>query len=545
MQQLFRLARLPIYLWIVGIYPILHLYVANFGLVQDNQVAHIIAAMLIATTFGYWLAKRFTRDPHKAACFLAIASLYFSTNGHLYSLFVMPNSLLVWNIASAIVVIAIAFACLRLIPRRAYARFTPPFNLIAAALLAMQLVSLLSAHLSARQFADANLVYSQAWQDQPATEKALDSPELPDIYYIIPDGYPSDAQLLSEIGYDNSAFSEALQERGFVIAPHAQSNYGTTLNSLAATLNMRYYASNPTALADLDYMQIEIASNLVTRLLLEQGYTYLQLMSGFLLPSPLADENIEFGANGAITVNLDEGQLSPQRALWGHENEPQALDLLKVDDENLQMPFAPFYFETTLLRIAQPLLEDLRVSSGSTPLGLYSPRRFLGTLEELERITRRPEATFTIAHLMKPHGPLTFDANGNSVEPTWFPSEQAYKAELDFVNQMYLKTLDAILTASDGQALIIFQSDHGTYLGRTNDTSEEFRVFDIYAAYHLPGGTDLKLPQPYTTINSFAILLNEVFGIGLDLQDNRLLAIPQRYDALFEQVDVTEEFLHE
>ena len=80
--------------------------------------------------------------------------------------------------------------------------------------------------------------------------KAYDSETLPDIYYIIPAGYPSDAWLRDEMGFDNSEFTNALEKRGFVIADHAQSNYAFTVFSLASTLNYRYFKDNPTPLGD-------------------------------------------------------------------------------------------------------------------------------------------------------------------------------------------------------------------------------------------------------------------------------------------------------
>ena len=38
---------------------------------------------------------------------------------------------------------------------------------------------------------------------------------MPDIYFIVPDGYPSDAWLQSKMNFDNSAFTEALQGARF------------------------------------------------------------------------------------------------------------------------------------------------------------------------------------------------------------------------------------------------------------------------------------------------------------------------------------------
>ena len=75
--------------------------------------------------------------------------------------------------------------------------------------------------------------------------KANDSRSRPDIYFIIPDGYPSDAWLQQEMNYDNSEFTEAIKDRGFVIVEHAQTNYATTLFALASTFNVRFYDMNP------------------------------------------------------------------------------------------------------------------------------------------------------------------------------------------------------------------------------------------------------------------------------------------------------------
>ena len=540
-SKLARVLRFPLYLWILGIYPILHLYAVNFGLVEDNEVAHALAGMLAATTIAFAFAKRLEPNQHKRALVLALWSLAFSLSGHLYQLMFMPGSLFAWTVCAVSLTLGATILLCRRLPVSTSVRATPSLNLIAFALVAMQLAQLAAMAWDAHRFTDASRAFVSV-DSVKLRAKAMDSPSHPDIYYIIPDGYPSDEWHMTKMNIDNSAFTDALRERGFVIAPHAQSNYGFTLPALAANLNMRYYEASQPGVSDLDYLQMEIAYSKVARLLLERGYTLLQLMSGFLLPSPIADENIEFGVNGAIRVLPAEGRLSPQRVRWGHNNEAQVLDMLKIDETG-QMPFTPLYFETTLLRIALPLLEDLRLASGDATYGLYAPRRYLATLEELERVAQRPEATFTIAHLLKPHGPLTFDENGDAVESTWFPSPQAYEAELSFVNRMFLKTLDSILASSDGQALIIFQADHATIWGRNNPRKIRPIQFDVYAAYFLPDGFDLELPQPYTTINSFTLILNEVFDMGLTLQPDRLTEITHGYDAPFDQVGVTEEFL--
>ena len=62
----------------------------------------------------------------------------------------------------------------------------------------------------------------------------------PDIYYIILDGYPSDANLKEFYDFDNQEFTACLRDRGFYIASESRSNYALTFLSLASSLNLDY-----------------------------------------------------------------------------------------------------------------------------------------------------------------------------------------------------------------------------------------------------------------------------------------------------------------
>ena len=73
-------------------------------------------------------------------------------------------------------------------------------------------------------------------------------------------------------------------------------------DSLAATLNLRYYTRNDSSMRDLDFLRMQIAENEIARRLLERGYTYVQLLSGYLLPSPFADINRDFTPSGMIDI---------------------------------------------------------------------------------------------------------------------------------------------------------------------------------------------------------------------------------------------------
>ncbi len=540
MQMLTWPKRFPVYLWMVGVYPILHLFAANFGMVHEYHVAQTIAVMLIVTSLAYFAGGRLIENPHKAAFFLSLASLYFSTSGHLYTMFVLPRSLLVWTIASAIIVTAIALGCARFIPQHSYAHFTPPFNLIAGALLTLQIVVLLAAANAAQRYVDANSAFFAARANRPGAVKVMDGADRPDIYYIIPDGYPSDARLLTDMNFDNSEFTEALRERGFTIAPHAQSNYGSTYHSLAATLNMRYFKTNPTELNDIDYLKLSMVHSRAADELLRLGYTYVQFVSGYVVASPIADINRDFAPGGPIEIQVDDTVLSTSSMPDRQAEHAQTTS----DTATFRQPFTPLYIDTTLLRIVRSQLEKLRLSEQLVPFHGDDAQRFLDTIDEIGTIAAMPEATFTIVHLMQPHLPINFNANGDIIAQSRKPSHAQFYADLRYSNSQFLRMIDTILQDSTNAPIIVFQADHGSIFGRVWTTENRLTHFDIYAAYYLPEDFDLETPQPYTMVNSFTLIFNEVFDFGLDWQEDRLYDVWKGYDAPFDQVDVTAEFLH-
>ena len=91
----------------------------------------------------------------------------------------------------------------------------------------------------------------------------------------------------------------------------------------------------------------------------------------------------------------------------------------------------------------------------------------------------------------------------------------------------------------------MFQADHGANYGNARIVRQAIYVhFDVYAAYYLPEGYSVDFPKPYTLINTFPLIMNEVFGTDFPLQEDRLFELLQGYDNPFEQADVTEEFMN-
>ncbi|MFP6579194.1 MAG: sulfatase-like hydrolase/transferase [Myxococcota bacterium] len=62
----------------------------------------------------------------------------------------------------------------------------------------------------------------------------------PNIYWIVADSYSNGAELDRHFGFDNHAFIEALEQRGFYVAREAHSNFSNTRLSVPTMMNMEY-----------------------------------------------------------------------------------------------------------------------------------------------------------------------------------------------------------------------------------------------------------------------------------------------------------------
>ena len=532
-------SRFPFYLWLLGFYPILHLYAENLGLVFDGEVVTVLILMLAATSIAFPAANLLLKDRHKTAFILGLCSVFFSLSGHVYELAFATIPLDSWT---EIVFIALG-ATFYLLHKRgsaaSYERITAPANLLALALLIWPVAAIGSDLLTRSEIDLGVSSISSSNSLENTVAKIKDSPARPDIYYIIPDGYPSDGWLSEAMAYDNSDFTRALESRGFVVVDHAQSNYGLTLVSMASILNMRFYGNNKSPFTDLDFLRLAIADNEVARQLQKRGYTFVQYLSGYNIPSPLADINRDFTPEGPIDVNV-VADLSGAVMKNHRGAKRKSADI----GHFFKQSFLALYLDTTILRIRASEIEAIFSQDKYKAYGKFAPERFLDTVNEIESIAAMPEATFTIVHLMKPHGPTSFDENGNTIDGSFDPSHEEYFADFRFTNSKFLQMIDTIIRESENQPVIVFQADHGSKYGRTHTDGGRLTHFNVYAAYYLPKSYSISIPTPYTLINTFPLIFNEIFETDYPMQSNQLFDVPRGYKTPFTQFEVTEGFLH-
>ncbi|MBN1429929.1 MAG: hypothetical protein JXB07_16285 [Anaerolineae bacterium] len=522
-------ANRPLYVWLFALYPILFLFSQNVGRVFESQVIISIAITLLVVTFLFALALLFSQNTAQAGAITAIITVALLTYGHVCNLSDRPG--LTYFLSALYVVLPMGGIALIVwkksaIPERA----TPYLSLIGIALILMTLPSIANYYYRSLVY----LVYAEeaSGNEHP---QLRDSSKRPDIYYIILDGYSSNAQLLRDYGYDNSAFTDALEARGFYVAYDSKTTYGVTLVSLSASLNMRYIDENDQIAAQSspsaeNYFRELIADSLVAKELQAHGYTYVLMLSGFVTPSTIADVNIDFHPEGPVYFSGAEFT-SPDTemhdASWFY-----------------QRPFLPLFLETTAF---SGLIEESQYipTIVGEPYKFWEPERALMTWDEVEKIPEMPEATFTFIHIIKPHVPISFDKDGN-IQPYLLPNtpeyvrKQRFFEELSFVNARTLKMLDTILERSSTPPIIILQADHGSVLGHPESRDGRRTNFEILNAYHFPEQRQCIHDQDIIPLNSFRAIFNCYFGRNYSMLEEQYYAMPANYNDLFyfEEVDI-------
>ena len=159
---------------------------------------------------------------------------------------------------------------------------------------------------------------------------------------------------------------------------------------------------------------------------------------------------------------------------------------------------------------------------------------------------------FVFAHIMMPHSPYLFKANGEPqdqdkvfLELDLEFNKLPYLEQLEFVNKKMQEVIDKLLLESDEPPIIIIQSDHGARMGVPNwntagsDEKLVERIFNNFDAYYLPGERENFADEPRTPVNTFRIIFNSYFNGEYDLLENKMY-YSNPFDNIYQFKDVTD-----
>jgi hypothetical protein len=506
-----RFAGLRAYPFLMAAYPALAMMAANVDQVRIEAVLRPLLLSLLLGALLYGLLALFIRRPEPAALLTTWWLLLFFSYGHVYTALRQVSSVgeslgrhrylaVLWMVLA----LGGAWWILR---RREWGRTARVLTVVSAVAVALPLLQLAayfveSGILAAERAASGSSSASSAGllpEGQVLTAPADQT--LPDIYYIILDGYGRSDTLDHVYGFDNSEFLRGLRGMGFVVAECSQSNYAQTELSIASSTNLLYLDALGNSFRpgtdDRRPLRPLIRSSAVRRALESLGYRTVAFDTGY----PVI--NLE-DADRYLSPTLGNGLSGFELMFLRSTAGLLALDSTKV----LPQILAP--------ELNRPQ-DDHR-------------ERIRYTFDQLERLPAEPGPKYVYAHIVSPHDPYVFGAEGEAVEPpaagTADPAlQQAYANQARFISRRTLQMLEAILANSATQPVILLQGDHGPSLN-----SNAGRV-GILNAYLFPGAEQVIDPG-ITPVNSFRVLFNSVFGTSFTrLPDVSYFSIyPAPYD---------------
>jgi hypothetical protein len=342
-----------------------------------------------------------------------------------------------------------------------------------------------------------------------------DGQDHPDIVVLLLDGYPRTDVLARRFGADDSAFLDALRDRGFEVATTNHSNYTLTELTFASMFQLRYIDEIPSLAPFIGTGRQE---NAALRDAAESGQAFSILRTAGYEVSWFPGGWEHVALRRAADRFLDSGELSDLERSVIHRT--WFLYLLDA--------VWPSVFTTS---------QRDRIVDGFDTLDQFAGEQ-----------ADRPR--FLFLHVPAPHLPPVVNADGTptALRATRYEGisrqgygmtdaeyRDAWQAELDYVADRVLHGVDLLLDSERGRkAVIIVMSDHG-YGFELQQGDVQARIGNLLAT-RTPGAPDL-FDDPPTPVNLFRLLFNAYLGTEFPqlpdryfLQGSRQLDLTEIYD---------------
>lgn len=519
------MGRLTLHPLLLVVYSVLSLYAHNIGELTLVQVLPLAGEVLAVALLLFGLAWLIFRDPRKAGvvttAILLVVLFYGYLSTGLGTLFKAPMGHIAVFLAIVLLLWLVAFSLMREANR--LRNTTTVLNAMTLVLILVPLSTVFSHAVSssARRLASDTRVQPP---DQTPIQVDTSAPK-PDVFFLIFDRYAASRTLKAHYGFDNRALEDFLREKDFYIATESTANYMKTAHSLAATFNMDYinHLRQQAGSGSKDWLPTYrmLGEHRVLRTFRSLGYRYIHLGSWWepTRNHALADEN----------YNVDPVDELTQVYLAG--------------------TVEPFLTET--------LLPTLGLDTGLGPSvdsRQIHCKRVPYKFAQLERLAERPEPVFVFAHILIPHPPFVFGANGRCMseqETRRRSLKQNYLGQLEYANTLIREWVTTALANAAGQPpIILIQADEGPlprtyYMNQKTDwreaTDSELQIkFRILNTLYLPGVDQSKLYSAITPVNTFRLIFNEYFGARLPLLEDRSYAAIDGYRHIYDFFEITD-----
>jgi len=486
----YSLKNIILHPFLLGLYPVVALLGHNISQMRISEATRATLVMLSVVTLVVILLRLIFRNWQQAAFMTTFLIVVFLSYGYLHDFLKQTNSDLPivrhrFLIPFFLLVISIGFWWIKKV--HDLNTWTLALNMIGLVAVVFPLYQIVSYRVitSIEMFSKRSEAASN--EELPVSNDLV----YRDVYYIILDAYARDDILQEMYGYDNSEFLDQLRAMGFYIAECSQSNYSKTSHALLSTLNLNYLdvlaggeakdIQNPPAFMNFSEVRKVLNSFGYTSVAFSTSYPFTELTE--------ADIYLQ-------TETINTNMFGPASAI-------NSFEALLINTRGLILMDALSLFDIDIL----PQTEEAKIRS-IVGLGPLKQRyaHVLNTLDELDNISSLPSPKFVFAHVVAPHEPYIFAADGTFI-PQQEQNGEAYINQLSYVNQRIIPIISGIIKNSDTPPILIIQGDHGS--SEVEYTPPRVMILN---AYYLPNGGEQLLYSTITPVNTFRLILDYYFG---------------------------------
>lgn len=502
--------------FLLGIYPVLALLAGNSSQIPFSEGVRALVVALFGAGVVLGLLIFLLRNREKAAVLTSLYVILFFAYGHVY-LFLERGNWLGLPLGrhrylgplTLAVILGAGWGVWR--TKRHLTSLVRTANLVAALLVLFPIVQM--SYGGIRSFAASqgvartgyDVVYNVTPTLSGLPNASGETP--PDIYYLLLDGYPRADMLRTTFHFDNQEFLDFLTSKGFYIARCSQSNYNMTISSMASIFNLKYIH--------------------------EESGEGIQMPEDYVMENLIKNSDVQefVEAMGYTTVNFEMNYHFIQ---WVHAD--RYLSPLDSSLNKYMLQTGLNEFELLLVKTSAALIFfDLKVASiENQTVDLYSvleanPRRvhrerLYFIFDTLERIPETiPGPKFVYAHIISPHPPYLFDAQGNFIVNEQPASEElaAYREQVIYLNTRVEAIVNALFALSEQPPLIIIQSDHGALIDYQANHVDGHEKIANFSAFYFPGQDYSRLYPTITPVNTFRLVFDQFFGSSFGLLEDQ------------------------
>jgi hypothetical protein len=497
-----------------ALFPIFSLWAANSTLMGSLDALHALLTATIGAIALFYILRLVTKSQGKAGLISALVMLLYFSYGQIFLLITgIPGIgikiarhrflLSLWVAILAVGIFLIYKYWKKLAGLALYLNLIGIF-LLALSGLQIGMATYREQTISAAQNPLLNKA-DPAFNAQQAGNKA----DFPDIYLIVIDSYSRDDIILNQFHYNNSPFSQALTNMGFVVPKCSMSNYSFTAFSMSSMLNMNYLDAfypgrDPTTVGfHSSAYDGYIRNSLVRKNLTELGYKTISFETDYPWVE-IPDANIYYKS---MSVQSIMGDILTPSDFDSQLNETTMLSVL-----NDASGISPGVKEK--LSAVQKLennLEQKMFTQFNIQIRNKKYYRIMDSLDKLENLAEIPGPKFVYLHSTALHGAFVLGPNGE-YQPA-IKSIPGYKNALIYMDNRMLQIIPRLINDSRIPPIIILQGDHGA------PPVTNVRLSN-YQALYMPGEGKQVIYPTLTPVNTFRLIFNTYFNAHYPLLED-------------------------